>query len=159
VVYLVARNKGGKAFITLAEQETVCAPSVVSGAGLMCLAGQHGQALPFAPMVEGEQSAPAATRVCCVSAAGRILTFELAELKHQPKGGRGLQLLALDDQDRLVGAAAYTRSVRIEGVGRGGKLRDETLEIRSLNNALGARGRKGKDASFGFKANRVLRWV
>ena len=49
--------------------------------------------------------------------------------------------------------------MRIEGVGRGAKLRDETLEIRSLNNALGVRGRKGKDATFGFKPNRLLRWV
>ena len=110
-----------------------------------------------APAAAG--GAPAASRVCCVSQAGRILTFELTELKHQPKGGRGLQLLALEDSDSLAGAAAYVRSVRIEGVGRGGKLRDETLEIRSLNNALGARGRKGKDATFGFKPNRVLRWV
>ena len=29
-----------------------------------------------------------------------------------------------------AGAAAYTRSVRIEGIGRGGKAREETLEIR-----------------------------
>ena len=97
--------------------------------------------------------------MCCVSAAGRILTFELSELKLQPKGGRGLMLLSLDDKDTLAGAAAYTRSVRIEGVGRGGKLRDETLEIRSLNNARAARGRKGKDASFGFKPARVFRLV
>jgi topoisomerase-4 subunit A len=38
-------------------------------------------------------------------------------------------------------------------------LRDETLEIRSLNNARAPRGRKGKDATFGFKPNRLLRWV
>jgi topoisomerase IV subunit A len=161
---LVARNKGGKAFITLAEGETVCVPSAVAGSGLVRLAGQDGQALPLAQGGEGAEAAnvasqPAATHACCISQAGRILTFELAELKHQPKGGRGLQLLALDDQDSLAGAAAYTRSVRIEGVGRGGKLRDETLEIRSLNNARAPRGRKGKDASFGFKPNRVLRWV
>ncbi len=162
---LVARNKGGKAFITLAEGETVCVPSPVAGAGLVRLVGQDGTALPLVQVAgEGPDAAgaavqPAATHVCCVSQAGRILSFELAELKHQPKGGRGLQLLALEDQDSLAGAAAYTRSVRIEGVGRGGKLRDETLEIRSLNNARAPRGRKGKDASFGFKPNRVLRWV
>ena len=159
---LVARNKGGKAFVTLAEGESLCAPSLVQGGGALRLAGQDGSVLaPLpgegAPAAAG--GAPAASRVCCVSQAGRILTFELTELKHQPKGGRGLQLLALEDSDSLAGAAAYVRSVRIEGVGRGGKLRDETLEIRSLNNALGVRGRKGKDATFGFKPNRVLRWV
>jgi hypothetical protein len=41
----------------------------------------------------------------------------------------------LQAKDTLAGAAAYARSVRIDGVGRGGKARDETLEIRSLNNA------------------------
>jgi len=66
-------------------------------------------------------------------------------------------LIDLDDKDRLAGAAAYTRSVRIDGVGRGGKARDETLEIRSLNNARAARGRKGKAADWGFKPNTVVR--
>jgi topoisomerase-4 subunit A len=41
--------------------------------------------------------------------------------------------------------------VRISGVGRGGKERDETLEIRSLNNAKAGRGRKGKAADLGFR--------
>jgi topoisomerase-4 subunit A len=31
-----------------------------------------------------------------------------------------------------------------------GKEREETLEVRSLNNALGARGRKGKAGNFTF---------
>jgi topoisomerase-4 subunit A len=47
--------------------------------------------------------------------------------------------------------------VKIEGIGRGGKERDETLEIRSLNNARAARARKGKAADLGFKPNRVTR--
>jgi topoisomerase-4 subunit A len=63
----------------------------------------------------------------------------------------------LQDKDSLAGAAAYTRSVRIEGLGRGGKQREETLEIRSLNNARGARARKGKSADFGFKPVSVTR--
>ena len=73
------------------------------------------------------------------------------------KGGRGLMLLALDDKDTLAGAAAYTRSVRIAGLGRGGKSREETLEIRSLNNARSPRGRKGKAADLGFKPQSVAR--
>ena len=99
----------------------------------------------------------AATHVACASTGGRILTFEVGELKLMEKGGRGLTLIDLDDKDRLAGAAAYTRSVRISGIGRGGKARDETLEIRSLNNARSARGRKGKAADLGFKPNDVQR--
>ena len=70
-------------------------------------------------------------------------------------GGRGLMLIDLEPKDTLAGAAAYTRSIRIDGIGRGGKERDETLEIRSLNNARAARARKGKAADLGFKPNRV----
>ena len=95
--------------------------------------------------------------MACASAGGRILTFEIAELKNQPKGGRGLMLIDLEDKDTLAGAVAYTRSIRIDGIGRGAKPRTETLEIRSLNNARAARGRKGKVADLGFKPNAVLR--
>ena len=72
-------------------------------------------------------------------------------------GGRGLMLLALEAKDNLAGAAAYSRSVRIDGIGRGGKVRSETLEIRSLNNARAARARKGKAADLGFKPQSIWR--
>ena len=100
---------------------------------------------------------PPATHVACASTGGRILTFEISELKTMANGGRGLMLIDLEAKDTLAGAAAYTRSVRIEGIGRGGKERDETLEIRSLNNARAARGRKGKAADLGFKPTSIQR--
>ena len=126
---LVSRQRAGKAFITCNVGETVCAPSVAEGA----------------------------SQVACASTGGRILTFELAELKSMATGGRGLMLLALEDKDSLAGAAAYSRSVRIDGIGRGGKARSETLEIRSLNNARSARARKGKAADLGFKPQSIWR--
>ncbi|MCB1978998.1 MAG: DNA topoisomerase IV subunit A, partial [Burkholderiaceae bacterium] len=135
---MVSRNKSGKAFVSLGEGETVCAPSHAA----------HGS---------GSAPLAAATHVACASVGGRILTFEIAELKRMDKGGRGLMLMDLDAKDLLAGAAAYTRSIRIEGVGRGGKLREETLEIRSLNNARAVRARKGKLADLGFKPNAVVR--
>ncbi|MBO9677877.1 MAG: DNA topoisomerase IV subunit A [Acidovorax sp.] len=135
---MVSRQKGGKAFVSLGEGETLCAPS--------CAAGTNGSQ-PLAP----------ATHVACASAGGRILTFELSELKTMANGGRGLLLIDLEAKDQLAGAAAYTRSVRIAGVGRGGKEREETLEIRSLNNARAARARKGKAADLGFKPQAVTR--
>jgi len=140
---MVSRNKSGKSFITLGEGETVCAPSHVSGSSATVPAG--GQALP------------AATNVCCASTGGRILTFDIGELKLMEKGGRGLTLIDLESKDSLAGAAAYTRSVKIEGIGRGGKEREETLEIRSLNNARTSRAKKGKVADLGFKPTRVIR--
>jgi topoisomerase-4 subunit A len=135
---LVSRQKAGKAFLNLGEGETLCAPSHVGG-------------------TTGSRPVPDATHVACASVGGRILTFEIAELKAMEKGGRGLMLIDLEPKDTLAGAAAYTRSVRIEGIGRGGKEREETLEIRSLNNARAARARKGKAADLGFKPQRITR--
>ena len=85
------------------------------------------------------------------------MTFELSELKSMGNGGRGLMLIDLEAKDTLAGAAAYTRSVKIEGIGRGAKEREETLEIRSLNNARAARARKGKAADLGFKPSSIIR--
>jgi topoisomerase IV subunit A len=135
---MTTRLKAGKVFINCAEGEIVCRPSHASGTS---------GSLPLA----------AATHVACASTNGRILTFEIGELKTQSAGGRGLVLIDLDAKDTLAGTAAYTRSVKIEGIGRGGKAREETLEIRSLNNARGARARKGKAADLGFKPTGICR--
>jgi topoisomerase-4 subunit A len=131
---MMSRLKAGKAFISCGEGEVVCRPSPAN-------------VPPQAP----------ATHVACASAGGRILTFEIGELKPMSNGGRGLMLIDLEAKDTLAGAAAYTRSVKISGIGRGGKERDEVLEIRSLNNAKAGRGRKGKAADLGFKPTSIER--
>ena len=135
---MTSRLKAGKAFVGCNDAETLTRPSPVSGTS---------GATPLTP----------ATYVACASTGGRILTFGIDELNIMANGGRGLKLIDLEAKDSLAGAAAYTRSVRIEGIGRGGKARDETLEIRSLNNARAARGRKGKAADLGFKPTSVIR--
>ena len=135
---MCSRLKAGKAFVSCSEGEQMCAPSVVSS----------GTGLP---------SGVPATHVACASTGGRILTFEIGEIKSMSGGGKGLMLMSLHDKDTLAGAAAYTRSVKIAGVGRGGKAREETLEIRSLNNARSPRGRRGKVADLGFKPTSITR--
>ncbi|MDO8447718.1 MAG: DNA topoisomerase IV subunit A [Rhodoferax sp.] len=135
---MTSRLKAGKAFVSCNEGEVLCRPSPIAGSSA---------AVPLTP----------ATHVACASTGGRILTFEISELKTMANGGRGLMLIDLDAKDTLAGAAAYTRSVKIEGIGRGGKPREETLEIRSLNNARAARGRKGKAADLGFKPTSITR--
>jgi topoisomerase-4 subunit A len=138
IEHMVSRNKSGKAFVTVNEGETMCRPSPVSGGS-------------------GETPWPVAVNVACASTGGRFLTFAIGELKTMEKGGRGLMLIDLDAKDSLAGAAAYTRSVRIDGIGRGGKAREEILEIRSLNNAKAARAKKGKLTDLGFKPSGVVR--
>jgi topoisomerase IV subunit A len=131
---MMSRVRAGKAFISCGAGETVCRPSPAH----------------VPPQVP-------ATHVACASTGGRILTFEIAELKPMVNGGRGLMLIDLEAQDTLAGAAAYTRCVKVSGIGRGGREREETLEIRTLNNAKGGRGRKGKMADLGFKPTSIER--
>ena len=138
VEQMVSRLKAGKAFVSCSEGESLTRPSPVSGGS-------------------GSVALLSATHVACASTGGRILTFAIGELNAMANGGRGLKLIDLEDKDSLAGAAAYTRSVKIEGIGRAGKPREETLEIRSLNNARGARARKGKAADLGFKPTGISR--
>ena len=144
---MISRQKAGKAFISCGDGETMCKPSVLE---LNMPVAQANTAQPATKIV-------AATHVACASTGGRILTFEISELKTMANGGRGLMLIDLEAKDALAGAAVYTRSVNIIGIGRGGKDRAEQLEIRSLNNARAARGRKGKAADLGFKPTGVVR--
>ncbi len=140
---MTSRLKAGKSFISVGDGETICRPSPAN--------------VPPPPGAQATAANAPATHVACASTLGRILTFEITELKPMTNGGRGLMLIDLDGKDTLAGAAAYTRSVRIAGIGRSGKEREETLEIRSLNNAKAGRGRKGKTADLGFKPTSIER--
>ncbi len=151
VEHMLSRQRGGKAFITVGAGEQICRPSLAAWDLKEKVASAPDQS------AQAAMQSVACTHVACASTGGRILTFEITELKVMEKGGRGLTLIDLEPKDMLAGAAAYTRSVRISGIGRGGKPREETLEIRSLNNARAARARKGKAADLGFKPNDVER--
>ncbi len=144
VEHMTSRPKAGKAFFTVTEGEAILRPSPLEM-----------QVKNVDPAVAAKTVA--ATHVACASVGGRFLTFDISELKVQANGGRGLILMDLEPKDTLAGAAAYSRSVSITGIGRGGKEREETLEIRSLNNARALRARKGKAADFGFKPHGVVR--
>ena len=150
---MTSRLKAGKAFITCNEGEQICRPSQASASvtnGFTLTGGTE------QPAASARTWSPA-THVACASTGGRILTFEITDLKAMTNGGRGLMLIDLEAKDTLAGAAAYTRCIKITGIGRGGKDREETLEIRSLNNARAARARKGKAADLGFKPVDIAR--
>ncbi|MEO8081655.1 MAG: DNA gyrase C-terminal beta-propeller domain-containing protein, partial [Caldimonas sp.] len=127
---LVARQRGGKAFLALEGEEKPLPPSVV---------------------VEG-----ASSRVACLTLLGRLLVFGLDELKVQGNGGRGLTLVDLDEKDALVSVAAFGDSLRVLGSGRGGKLRDEVVRGAALQAYEGRRARKGRRQDTMPKATRVV---
>jgi topoisomerase-4 subunit A len=123
-----SRQKGGKAFLTLEAEEKLLPPSFIGSA----------------------------SRVACLSLAGRLLVFGLDEIKLQAKGGRGLTLIDLDAKDALVSVAAFTQALQVLGTGRGGKPKDETLKGAALSPYAGKRARKGRSQDVMQKAMRVV---
>ena len=126
---LVSRQKGGKGFLALEAGEKV---------------------LPPVPV------APGHAQVACLSLSGRLLVFALDELKLQPKGGRGLTLMDVDDKDPLVSVASCGPVLKVLGTGRGGKAKEEDLKNAALAVYVGKRARKGKALDAGMKPTRVL---
>jgi topoisomerase-4 subunit A len=126
---LVSRQRGGKAFLSLEGEEKPLPPAVAAGG---------------------------ASRVACLTLAGRLLVFGLDELKLQSKGGRGLTLIDLDAKDALVSACVFAEALRLLGNGRGGKPRDEILRGAALEAHVGRRARKGRRQDAMQQAMRVL---
>ncbi len=125
---LVSRQRGGKAFLSLEAEEKLLPPSFIG----------------------------TATRVACLSLAGRLLVFGLDEIKLQPNGGRGLTLIDLDPKDALVSVAAFTQALQVLGTGRAGKAKEETLSGNALTPYVGKRARKGRNQAVMQKALRVV---
>jgi topoisomerase IV subunit A len=113
---LVARQRGGKGFLSLEPGEKPLAPSLVG---------------------QGQQ-------VACLSAEGRLLVFGIDELKLQSHGGRGLTLVDLDGKDSLMAVCVFQQSLTVVGSGRGGKAKEELLRNAALAAHVSKRARKGK---------------
>jgi topoisomerase-4 subunit A len=96
---------------------------------------------PLAPFVYDEA---AGNHVVALSAEGRLLAFDIAEMRAMSKG-RGVIVMGLEKGEKLL-AAAVTRltSVTVSGIGRGGK--EKALEIKGekLRHHVGHRARMGR---------------
>ena len=77
-------------------------------------------------------------------ATGRLLVFPITELKLQSNGGRGLTLMDVDAKAPLVSATTFAAALRVEGLGRGGKTKEEVLRASGLAAHAGKRARKGR---------------
>ena len=157
---MVSRQKAGKAFVTCkCRRDPVRA--FAGGRRLVPLAAQGIQGRREAPVTCNSTSGatvlvPPATHVACASTLGRILTFEIAELKAMANGGRGLMLLDLET--RTPGRRRRLHPLHPHrGPGPRWQGARGNTEIRSLNNARAVRGRKGKVADLGFKPQRITR--
>ena len=113
---MVGRNKAGKAFLSLEPGEAVLPPRVVL---------------------------PAHQKVACLAADGRLLVFGLDELKLQA-GGRGLTLMDVDADTPLVSVCSFVDFLKVTGLGRGGKPKEEDLRHTGVAEHSSKRARKGK---------------
>jgi topoisomerase IV subunit A len=112
-----SRQRAGKAFVTVDGGVFMLPPSIVS-----------------------EEHA----NVACLSQSGRLLVFQLDEIKHQANGGRGLTLMDVDTKDPMISVTAFGDALTVEGTGRGGKSKREVLRGQSVGDHEGRRARKGK---------------
>jgi len=114
---LHAKQKAGKAFLTLDAGQTLLKPAL---------------------------AAPGLSQVACLAQDGRLLVFPLDELKLQSNGGRGLTLMDVDDKSPLIAVACFGDSLRVLGSGRGGKPKEELLKPAGWEAHVGKRARKGR---------------
>ena len=115
---MVSRIKAGKAFVTLDEGDE-----------------------PLTPRLIGVD----ASAIACLSEKGRLLVFGLDEIKHLSGGGRGVILMELEKNEKLLAAQAISqKGVLVSGTGRGGKAQEVMLSATALAPHIGKRARKGK---------------
>jgi topoisomerase-4 subunit A len=129
VADMVARNRGGKSFLTVDDGQQLLPPALVSAG--------HDQ-------------------VACLSLGARLLVFALDELKHQPNGGKGLTLMDVETKDPLLSVAACGDQLKLLGSGRGGRAKEELLKGAALAEHVGKRARKGRRLAGFVKVHRVL---
>jgi topoisomerase-4 subunit A len=128
VADMVARNRGGKSFLNVDETQQVLPPVAL---------------------------APGHKQVACLSLGARLLVFALDELKHQPNGGRGLTLMDVDAKDPLLSVASFGDTLKLIGLGRSNKAKDELLRGAALAEHVGKRARNGRKAAGFVKLLRV----
>ena len=123
---MVARNRGGKSFITLDDGDE-----------------------PLMPRAVGAN----ASAIACLSEKGRLLVFGIDEIKTLSAGGRGVILMELEKNEKLLAAQPISqRGVIVSGAGRGGKAQDVALSASGLAVHIGKRARKGKVLEAKIKA-------
>ena len=125
---LVTRQRGGKQFINVDEGAEPLRPQ------------------PFDPAAD--------TLVACLSERGRVLVFELSDVKTQTGGGRGVTLMDVDEGERLLIALPIGREGAKLGATKGsaGKAVEVVLGGAALNAQRGHRARKGKLVDSKLKA-------
>ena len=126
---LVGRNRGGKAFVTIGDDDA----GGVAGAA-------EARPLPLTTI-----DVAADSEIACLSSDGFLLVFPSAEIKKLSGGGRGITLQDLAPKATLVSALSIgAKGVVLVGRGRGGKEQRMKLAGAVLEPHRGRRARKGR---------------
>jgi len=122
VADMVTRNKAGKSFVGLNEKF-----------------------LPADSILPLYKIRDSMKQVACYSSDGKLLTFDLTELKRLPSGGKGVILMDLGDKAQLLSAICFDeQGLLIEGLGRANKPSSVTLSMKTLLTYKTSRAKKGQ---------------
>ncbi len=98
-------------------------------------------------------------RLACLSSEGRLLVFELTELRTLSEGGKGVTLMELNVGEKLLDALPLGKTgCVVEGVGRT-TTREKTLTHGDFERHFARRARKGKALEIRFNATALKRIV
>lgn len=123
---MVSRIKAGKSFLALDEG-----------------------GFPLMPVQLPEN----ASAVACLSEHGRLLVFGLDEVKTLSSGGRGVNLMELEDGEKLIAAQPLSAAgVVLHATGRAGKQHQDLYSAADLKDYFGKRARKGKKLDKKYQA-------
>ena len=128
---MMTRQRAGKQFMTVEKGD---APSLI-------------RALPQNP-----------AHLAMLSAKGRLLVVDIADVKVLPTGGRGVLLLDPEPKgDAFIDAAGLPAKsgLLVSGTGRAGKPVEELWEARDWKSYIGNRARRGKLLEVKFKPSRI----
>lgn len=145
---VIVGTQRGLGFITSAE-----AMMTRQRAGKQFMTVESGDAPSLLRLVGAD-----AASVALLSAKGRMLIVNIADVKVLPTGGRGVALMDVDPKgDGLIDAAALAPrgSLSVIGAGRSGKPLQETIASKDLKPYVGNRARKGKPVEVRFKPSRI----
>ena len=133
-----------------------------AGFGLLCKAGDLCARVragrTFMRVGEGVKLLPPAPvdtqagKLACLSSQGRLLVFDLTELRVLSDGGKGVTLMDLNPGEKLSDILVCGESgCVVEGIGRT-RTREKTLVRGDWQRHFGHRARKGKPIEIRFKA-------
>jgi topoisomerase IV subunit A len=120
----VTRQRAGKQFVSVAEGESMIAPSII---------------------------VPGTNEVAALSGEGRLLVFPIEEVNELANGGRGVMAIKLHEGESMIGLQAVSGEVKIVVI-RGEKRAAVVVKPADLEHYRGARARTGRVLQARFKA-------